>query len=212
MGIILDVIIILIFLASAFLGYKKGLVNVIFNVLAFFIALVITFILYKPVTNLIINNTNLDEKISSIIDENGTIKSEETESEDKNDNKYIEKYVKDIAIDKANNVVEDISITLSKNIVGIIVIIGLFIISRIALILLKFVFNSIAELPLIKQFNEIGGLLYGILRGIMVVLIILAILFFIVSISNNKLIAELIDTSIITKIIYANNIILKIVF
>ena len=212
MGIILDIIIILIFLASAFMGYKKGLVNVIFNVLAFVIALIITFLLYKPVTSLVINNTNLDEKISSIIVDNGTIKNEQTEDDEIRDNAYIEKYVKDIAIDKTNNVVEDVSITVSKKIVEIIVMIGLFIISRIVLILLKFIFNSVAELPIIKQFNEVGGLLYGILRGIIVIFILLAILFFIVSISNNQTFTKLIDTSFITKIIYTNNVILKIAF
>ena len=211
MGIILDIIIVLVFLASAFMGYKKGLVNVIFNVLAFIIALIITFIFYKPVTGLVINNTELDEKIASILVEKGTISNEQTE-ENKENSSYIEKYVKNMAIDKANNVVEDASITVSKNIVGVIVILGLFIVSRIALILLKFIFNSVAELPIIKQFNEIGGLLYGALRGIIIIFIVLAILFFIVSINNNQTITKLIDTSIITKIIYVNNVILKIAF
>ena len=39
MGIVLDIILVLILLISIFMGYKKGLVNVAFNILAFLMAL-----------------------------------------------------------------------------------------------------------------------------------------------------------------------------
>ena len=77
MGIILDLILIAIFALSIFLGYKKGLIGVVFGLCAFLVSIVLTFILYIPITNAVINNTDFDEKIEEFIIENGT--SEENE-------------------------------------------------------------------------------------------------------------------------------------
>ena len=45
MGLVIDGVVIAIFILSIFIGYKKGLINVIFNILAFFIAIIIALIL-----------------------------------------------------------------------------------------------------------------------------------------------------------------------
>ena len=74
MGIILDIILIFIMALSIILGYKKGLVKVAVKLCAFLIAVIITLVFYKPVSNLIIENTQLDEKIEGVIIENGTKK------------------------------------------------------------------------------------------------------------------------------------------
>ena len=52
MGIVLDIILLAILVLSLFFGYKKGLISV-FNLCAFLVAIIITWILYTPVTNLI---------------------------------------------------------------------------------------------------------------------------------------------------------------
>ena len=70
MGIVIDIVVIAILVLNIIIGYKKGLINVVFNILAFFIAIIITFILYKPVSNFIINNTEIDDKIKQTIIEN----------------------------------------------------------------------------------------------------------------------------------------------
>ena len=46
MGIIVDLIIVIAILLSAFLGYKKGLVDLAIKICAFAISLVIAFVLY----------------------------------------------------------------------------------------------------------------------------------------------------------------------
>ena len=58
MGIIVDIVVVTILLLNIVIGYKKGLVNVIFNIFAFLIAIIITLIIYKPVSEIIIRNTN----------------------------------------------------------------------------------------------------------------------------------------------------------
>ena len=147
MGIVLDLIIVLLLVINIIIGYKKGLVEVVFNICAFIIALVVALILYNPVSNIVIKNTNIYGKIRETIVNNNN---EEEQS-----------IVKDVQ----NKTKEQLADVISIKAVNIIVAIVLFIIARIAVILLKTVLEGIAELPIIKQFNQIGGIGYGILKG-----------------------------------------------
>ena len=210
MGIILDLVLIAILILSIIFGYKRGLINVAFNVCAFIVALVITFILYKPITNLVINNTQIDETIKSAIIENNLLKtSDDNQTKDKDVlNKYVEKYV----TDTANDALDSSARIVAEKIVGIMVAIILFIVVRILLILTRFIADGIASLPIIKQFNKLGGLLYGILSGLIIIYGILAILFFVISINNTGMVADAVSTSILSKFLITHNIILNIIF
>lgn len=212
MGILLDILLIAILLISIVLGYKKGLINVAFNLCAFIIALIITLVLYKPITNFVIDNTEFDEKIESVIIEKGLSNDEKNTTEDGTLNKYIEEYVMKSVDNTKNEIVKSTATIIAEKIIGIVVMIALFIVIRILLIFAKAIINGIANLPIIKQFNELGGLLYGILRGLVIVYGILTIMFIVISMNNNGIIANSIDTSIISKILYENNIILNIIF
>ena len=64
---ILDIIIILIILLCVIMGYKKGLIEVAFRLISFLIAIILSLMLYVPVSNYIIENTNIDEQIKTII-------------------------------------------------------------------------------------------------------------------------------------------------
>ncbi len=86
MAIFIDLIILAILLISTFLGYKKGLIGVAFKIASFLIALVITLILFKPISSYIINHTEISqkletaitEKLSNVKIENGEISKDET--------------------------------------------------------------------------------------------------------------------------------------
>ena len=67
MKIIVDLIIIAIILISTFLAYRKGIVKLAISLLAFVISIVLTFILYQPISNLIINGTGIDEMLEDAI-------------------------------------------------------------------------------------------------------------------------------------------------
>ena len=85
MGIVLDVIIIAIILLNIIICYKKGLVKLAVGLVAVIISLILAMMLYKPVSNIIIKNTEIDEKIKeSIIN---TLTSENKEAEE--DNSYL---------------------------------------------------------------------------------------------------------------------------
>ena len=67
MGIVVDLIIIAIIALSAFLGYRKGFVVLAIKLCAFLIAIAVTFVIYKPVANVVINVTGIDETIENAI-------------------------------------------------------------------------------------------------------------------------------------------------
>lgn len=191
MGIVLDLIIVLLLVINIIIGYKKGLVEVVFNICAFIIALVVALILYKPVSNIVIKNTNIYGKIRETIVNNNN---EEEQS-----------IVKDVQ----NKTKEQLADVISIKAVNIIVAIVLFIIARIAVILLKTVLEGIAELPIIKQFNHIGGIGYGILKGFLLIYILVTLLFFVNAIVGNNKVSAVVEESFITKVLYENNIIVK---
>ena len=210
MGLLMDIILIAILVLTVIIGNKKGLINVIFNICAFLLAIVITIILYKPVSNIIIENTNIKENIKTTIMNNNKNEATKEESKDTNDiQKYIENTVQGAADDAKEKATETVAETIAIKVVEIITCIILFILTRIILILLKFVTETIANLPLIKQFNEIGGLVYGVVKGLIIIYILLTILFLVVSINGNGAIANSIEESNITKFLYNNNIIVN---
>ena len=89
--------------------------------------------------------------------------------------------------------------------------IALFIIARILLIFLRFITSLIAKLPVIKQFDKLGGIIYGLLEGLIIVYVLLALISFISPMLNGTL-ANAIDESFVGSMMYNNNLLLKIIF
>ena len=197
MGIVADVILCSIVILNVFIGYKKGLIKVAFNIFAFFIAIIATLILFKPISNLIINNTQIDDKIKE------TIVTKASRNQEQNESK------KNKAEEVKNTTIEAIAGTISIRAVEILTWILLFIVIRIALILLKFLSETISEIPIIKQFNEIGGIIYGIIKSAVIIIFVLTIIFIISSINGNGKVNDAIEESYVTKFLYNNNIVVN---
>ena len=213
MGIILDLVILGIILLNIFICYKKGLVKLAVGLVAVLVSIILALLLYKPVSNLIIEKTEIDNKIENAIIENFTAKEDnEAEVDDSGFMKYIEQYVDDAVNKTKNEIVTEAAGTIAIKVINIGVIILIFVVARLILILLTFITDLITELPIIKQFNEIGGVLYGIVKALLIIYVILAIAFFLVYVTGNATISEAISSSFITKFFYNNNILLNIIF
>ena len=213
MGIILDLVVLGIILLNVFICYQKGLVKLAVGLVAVLVSIILALILYKPVSNLIIDKTEIDNKIGNAIIENFTTETEDNEQlEDNGFMKYIEKYVDDTVNKTKNEIVTEAAGTIAVKVINVGVIILIFIVARLILIVLTFITDLITELPIIKQFNDIGGVLYGIVKALLIIYVILAIAFFIIYVTGNTTISEAISNSYITKFFYNNNILLNIIF
>lgn len=213
MGIILDIILVAIIALNVFICYKKGLVKLAVGLIAVLVSVILAVLLYKPVSNIIINNTELDEKIKSAITENFVNEEETTEeTEDNGFMKYIEKYVEDPVNKTKNEIVVEASGVIATKLIDIIAMVSIFIVARLVLILLTFVTDMITSLPILKQFNELGGILYGLIKALLIIYVLLAIAFFIVYTIGSTGLADAIANSFITKFFYNNNLLLSILF
>ena len=213
MGIILDIILVAIIALNVFICYKKGLVKLAVGLIAVLVSVILAVLLYKPVSNIIINNTELDEKIKSAITENFVNEEETTEeTEDNGFMKYIEKYVEDPVNKTKNELVIEASGVIATKLIDIIAMVSIFIVARLVLILLTFVTDMITSLPILKQFNELGGILYGLIKALLIIYVLLAIAFFIVYTTGSTGLADAIANSFITKFFYNNNLLLSILF
>ena len=214
MGIIVDLIIVGILVLCIFLGYKRGLTGSLLKIVTFLLALVIAFILFKPVSNFIINNTKLDENLESSIksmflevEENDTSSNMPTAMTD-----YINKVIEDAADDAKTAVVETAARDVAISIINLGVVIVVYIIARIILIFVKGIASLITKLPVIKQFDKLGGIIFGLLKALVIIYVILAIISFVSTVITDSGVIDAINQSFIGKGMYNNNILLEIVF
>lgn len=213
MGIILDIILVAIIALNIFICYKKGLVKLAVGLIAVVAAIILALILYKPVSNLIIENTEIDENIEQAIINNfsgDTQENEEVRYVSVLD--YLQKYVDDAVNKTQTEIVTQTAGMMAVKIINVVVLIGIFIIVRAVLVLLTFISDIITSLPILKQFNEVGGILYGAIKALLIIYVVLAIVFLIICYTNNSTISEAINSSYITRFFYDHNLLLNIIF
>ncbi len=197
MGII-DVIIIALILISAFAGYKKGLVSLGIHLVAFILALLITLIIYRPIGNIIINTTGIDEAIQETIQKNIETLIQTEVGKEEVTNELIE-------ITK-NGALPGVAQELAYNVVYVGTMIGLFILLRICLMLINTLANAISKLPFLNQVNKVGGIIYGIVRGVIITYLALLIISLISVVNPQNSIIPMIDNTYLAKMMMQNNI------
>ena len=199
MEYLIDVILLGVILLSTFIGYKKGLIKVAFGLISFLLAIVISILIYRPISNFIIEHTSIDDQLEETI-ENRIDASDDAKEETHN---IITNYYSDIKNASSKVIAQNIS----ETIVNIGCMLLVFIITKIILFFFKFSGDLIAKLPLIKQCNSVGGFLYGLLKGFIIIYIFFAIVTLISPIIDVYAFTNMINSSIIANIMYNNNII-----
>ncbi len=195
MNIIVDLVIVAIILLSTFLAYRKGLITLAIQFVAFIIAIVLTLLLYKPVSNVIINVTGIDEAIqNSILEEANNIMTNGGEGE----NQVVETI--------QNNMLPQTARNISINIIEGAVILILYIVIRVALKFVTAIANLVSKLPILNQLNQLGGIIYGILRGILIVYILLLLVNLSGEIEPQNHVYTAVEQSYVGKMMNENNI------
>lgn len=216
MSIILDLVIIAFIAIFVIIGYVKGLTGSLIKILSFVLSLVIAFVLFVPVSNMIINKTQIDENLEKAIksklitqQENNLTKTDENMPTAITD--YLNEKINTAATEAKDGIVNSASRDVSITIIKAATWITLFIFARILLILLKFITGLITRLPVIKQFDKLGGIIYGLIEGLIITYALLAIISFVTPMTNGNL-SEKINNSYVGSQMYNNNLLLKIIF
>lgn len=200
---ILDLIVILVIALFTFIGYKQGLIKVAIKIASFFIAIIIALVLFKPVSTLVINNTTIDDKIENAIIEK--ITPEGMKPEDKVEAKNLPSGI----IKNTNDSIKNIAETLTTKLIEICTILILYIVARIVLKFIAALATLIEKIPILKQFNKLGGTVYGLVKGLLIVYVILAIIYLASPLLKENT-SKKIEEARLTKMMYNNNIITKI--
>lgn len=220
MSIIIDAIILGILVLCIALGYRKGLTGSLLKIISFVLAIVIAFILFKPVSNFIIEKTNWDENLEQGIRDTilNNDKQEEVAAQEDNQNmpSVMLEYINS-AVENAGNEAKEAVVDATARQVAIMIInagvwFALFLIARIILIFVKGLTKIITNLPIIKQFDKLGGIIYGLVEAFIVIYALLAVLSFISPVVSGTGILDAVQKSFIGSVMYNNNLLLKLIF
>lgn len=192
---IVDIVILAVLALSIFIGYKRGLIEIGVKLCAVVIALVVTLGLYRPISSFIINNTNIDETIEKSI----VNKSQQLLNTDNETNEIQE------GISYEFQMLPNIARELSLNIVRTMVMLLLYIVIKIALSFVTALANIVAKLPILNQFNELGGAIFGAIRGLAIIYVALLVVSFVGQVNPNNKIQTEVEKSIIGKELYKHN-------
>ena len=218
-GILVDLVIISILISNSYWGYRRGLVGVIFKLLVFVVSLIIVFLLYKPVSNSIMDNTEIDEWLSQSIRESldGTILHDGTLMMNTETNvsfavlEIIESFVTEALNQSSADPLGYVSLNLAYLMIRVGTMLILLMVSRFFLFFIRFAAELIGNLPFIKMFNKSGGLIYGILKGFVTIYVILAVFSIASPLIEGWGITSAIQDSSWGSKMYNNNIILNLI-
>lgn len=197
MKFILDLVILGIILLTTFIGYKKGLINVALHLCGFIIALAISLLLYHPVSDFIVNHTPLASQLETHIESRISNSSQEETSN------FIANYYKNFKNASTTMVAHGVS----YSIIQIATVFIIFIVTRLLLFFIRFSGDFMAKLPVIKQMNHVGGFIYGILLGFILIYAFFTLIAILAPIIDLSKPLEFINDSIVGNIMYHNNII-----
>lgn len=204
---IIDIVLILFIALGAFMGYKKGLINVLVSFVAIIIAIVLSLLLQIPVANTL-RQTAIGNSINETVNNHliGTI---QNKTADIVDNTFYMNIGKNISSgEQLKDFSESITMFILKGLSFFII----FIIVTLIILILKKILNFVFDLPILNSVNQIGGLALGGIKSLAIVYIILAILAFISPMpSITSSITENVNKTKITKTLYNNNLLVNII-
>lgn len=195
---IIDIILIVVILSGALLGYKKGLAKILIKLIGFVLAILLAFIFKGQVANFLIENTEFETTINESIQQGLTVEINSSTEQ----NSFYTMVIDNLGV---NEGIESLSNTITtfifETIAFIIIVITVIIISLI----LQAVCDLVFSLPIIGSVNSIGGLIAGALLNVLRIFILFAILQ--VLSPTIPSIQKAIDGTSLTKELYYNNIV-----
>ena len=169
--------------------------------------------MYKPVGNVVIENTTIDDNIRTSLNE--TFGVQENKQEEKNEENVpssimnnINKEIENATDEVKTNVIDETT----KTVVYVGSAIVIFLAVKVVLLIVSLFTSQITKLPIIRQVDKIGGLAYGAIEGVVIVYAILAVISLTSVMWANNAVVMAIGKSTLGEMLYNNNIILNLLF
>ena len=211
---IVDIIILIIIIVSAIIGRIRGFMKCLIGIASVVLSIILALLFYRMVGNIIIDNTEIDDKIkNTIISSMGVddvdIKTSEKLPEEFT--KYIEKANNEIN-DAKNGIQGGVAGKIAEEIVYAMSYIIIFIIIKIIAVILTIVAKIVEKLPVFQQINDIGGAICGLIQGVIIVYIAISVISITSPLIKDSSIIKQVEESHIGKYIYDNNVFMRAIF
>ena len=218
MGIVVDIVALLIIVVYALIGFFKGFTEFVFQVIAIIIAIAVVFFAYKPVSEVVME-TQIDEKIYATVYDNlsktsiaegNEIKEEETNMSS-GIVKTINGYVNEAKESAEQNVAEFVSGKIAVIVVYAMTAIALFVVIYLILFMIRIVLDIIGKMPILREGNQVLGLVIGVVKGLIAVYLLLALASGLSPILSQVGVTKAIEESMVASILYNHNIIIDLI-
>ena len=206
LNIIIDILLVAIIWITAIKGYKKGLVKTIYALVAFIVAAVITTLFYEQVAEYMMSLPFVQEMIVKL---NQNIA--ETIISNTNINMFMPVWMGETVM----GAVQTAGITAAGKLVEIIIMIATvlvtFFLSKLLLGLVAGVLDAVMKFPILDTVNKTGGLLAGLIKGVLIVLVCFGVISMFVTAEKYQYIHNLVNETYIAKYFYNNNILMRMI-
>lgn len=220
-----DYLVIGLIIGYALIGYARGFIYSVFKVASFFVAAFMALQFYPFVSKILISTIHLDVTLKNIIsqniikvltpDQNGQGPGEGV-AQNLVSTWGLPKPVESMVVENlsvqasqaAGSIVDSLSQSFAVIAVSIISIILVFAVVSFVLIFARNLLEGIAKFPLFKQVNRIGGVVFGVVHGVIIVYIAFAVLTLFASSQEFRNVFADINSSVIAKNFYTNNLLL----
>ena len=212
-----DIIILTILIILTFSGFKKGFLKTLTGVVSIVLSFVIAFLLCSQTVEYI-KTTPVYDTIYENIEKR--IVKQDNESTNVADygttnlnfpREFVKKLQKDINGTKAevSKAIVEKTVNLAIKVLSLV---ALFVVARILVAILMSLIGVIKKLPVIGWFDKLLGALFGFLRGILVIYLLLAIVTVCTAFNTENIIIKEINHSEFAKVMYNNNVFLDFIY
>lgn len=205
---VLDIIILILIVFAGFRGYKKGLVGIMVGLVSMILAIVLSLFLQGAIADMLYNNTGVGKIVEQTVYTNlNSANTKNNEESKNNETKTVDNIIIDSITSKATESLtsEETAKAVTMFILKGISFVIIFIIVTIVCRILQSVLNLVFNLPVLDVVNKFGGLGLGAIKVLLKIYIVLAIISFIAPMQIIDPVMNVINSSVVTKVLYENN-------
>ncbi len=191
---IIDIIILIFIAFQVAMGFIKGAVKSLFDLMGYIFAAVVTYFFYVPVKNLLIEMTPLDETISTFVAERlkalgatsvqATVSTADLNAMTKLPlPEDVKKAISDFLTGSVSSVTQNVTSEVTNFLMTLVAVISVFLVTLIVVKIISSMLNVIANLPVISTFNKLGGVAFGLIKSYIIVSLVFLV--FITFLSTN---------------------------
>ena len=212
----IDLLIVILMIISVYFGYKKGFLKTIMGVMSIVISIVIAISLYQPVEQYI-RKTKVYEYVYDNVVSNLETPEEETNQISEygagklNLPRNFLKSMQKEANGARENITGMIATFAAGAAIKIISMLLVFLVARLLLLGILALIGIIKKMPLIGWSDRMLGILFGFVRGILIIYLLLAVITVSTGVKPDNFAALAVKQSEFAKIMYNNNVFLDFV-